>query len=395
MLPFPSRQGREVDELGICKMVVATPSKKDVVVCLMEFVGKEGKTEDQPAYVIYRCPKEDCVKKCVRFREGSGFSNPYRHLRTCYGRGRSSEEQEEILLTMYNDAIEAQGGTCIPTSATKRRSNITGTPAEKRAKLAKGQDSLVGAVAENGKSGKTSRSGMASVGDEVNYRTPVAIRQPDARKSTDSPSVPTPVESETENGTGNEAATEGAAATATVEVIPATAPSTPTSTPAPAAEPASESAGCTSKNADEANGSGSASSSATENGEAEAEVEVEKREAYKPADPKARLRTLKEKGVSKEHMKKLLAKELGEMMAAFLVSYDEHNVEMFNEFAQFIGEFFRHNLVQGWTLCAMNEREVKELVDAISHYFKHNCPGGKPIGLEVNLRCFIQAMSAA
>ena len=35
------------------------------------------------SYLVYKCPRPDCAKGDVSFLEGTGFKNPYSHLRSC------------------------------------------------------------------------------------------------------------------------------------------------------------------------------------------------------------------------------------------------------------------------------------------------------------------------
>lgn len=84
------------------------PTKKDVVVALMEMQGRDDPTTTTPAFVAYRCPRPGCRNPSVRFRSGTGYSNPYRHLRACYARGKPENEQIAVLNCLYAEAVKAR-----------------------------------------------------------------------------------------------------------------------------------------------------------------------------------------------------------------------------------------------------------------------------------------------
>ncbi len=84
---------------------------------LMKHIGTDVSTNHglSTNFLKYKCPKQTCGV-FVRFREKTGFSNPYRHLFSCYGMGKSSEEQEKILSELYEEVIELadkHGGTVL------------------------------------------------------------------------------------------------------------------------------------------------------------------------------------------------------------------------------------------------------------------------------------------
>jgi len=74
-------------------------SPKDVVLAVMTVAGKEtkkvtekGKEVDR-MFIALRCPKPSCAVKNISIKEGTGYMNPYSHLRACYGRGKGVAEQ--------------------------------------------------------------------------------------------------------------------------------------------------------------------------------------------------------------------------------------------------------------------------------------------------------------
>lgn len=94
-------------------------SPKEVVQAVMTLQSREKKsvTEKgqsvQRVFLSYRCPKPSCAVKVITFKEKSGFQNPYSHLRSCYGRGKSFAQQQSILEGMYTsarDTMEHSGG---------------------------------------------------------------------------------------------------------------------------------------------------------------------------------------------------------------------------------------------------------------------------------------------
>ena len=87
-------------------------SPKDVVLAVMNVAGKEtkkvtekGKEVDRK-FITLRCPKPSCAVKNISIKEGTGYMNPYSHLRACYGRGKGVAEQDAILHRMYKTACE-------------------------------------------------------------------------------------------------------------------------------------------------------------------------------------------------------------------------------------------------------------------------------------------------
>ena len=70
-------------------------SKKEVVHALMKYLGKEKRDVKgkQREFVINECLKPTCAFGKMFFQSGAGDQNSYRHLKACYGRGRTAEEQ--------------------------------------------------------------------------------------------------------------------------------------------------------------------------------------------------------------------------------------------------------------------------------------------------------------
>ena len=75
-----------------------TATKEDIVKLLCDYVGEEslpnGKTN-----IIYTCPSNKCKNELnqVRFLKGSGYTNPYNHLKTCLCNGNV-----DALIDLYN-----------------------------------------------------------------------------------------------------------------------------------------------------------------------------------------------------------------------------------------------------------------------------------------------------
>lgn len=91
-------------------------SKKEIVETLMTFVSKETKTVNGKCrtHITYRCPKPTCTTKLITFQDKSGFQNPYAHLRSCYGKGKTPHEQDKLLQALFSEARSAAknaGGT--------------------------------------------------------------------------------------------------------------------------------------------------------------------------------------------------------------------------------------------------------------------------------------------
>ena len=80
------------------------PTKKECVSILMDFLGKETDEETGVTYLKYRCPKPNCTNPVVRFRDNTGFSNPYSHLLRCFTRGKPAEEKTSIMIGLFNTA---------------------------------------------------------------------------------------------------------------------------------------------------------------------------------------------------------------------------------------------------------------------------------------------------
>eukprot|EP00171_Calliarthron_tuberculosum_P002072 IDg2072t1 len=84
------------------------PTKKDVVVALMKFEGRDEAIGTSYAFLTYRCRRPGCTKPSVRFKSGSGYSNPYRHLLSCYARGKPVAEQNLVVNRLYSEAVKAR-----------------------------------------------------------------------------------------------------------------------------------------------------------------------------------------------------------------------------------------------------------------------------------------------
>ncbi len=111
----------------IIKMSKANSSyrtPKDIVLSLMPFVKKETKLTSNKAtgnevskdFLHYRCPKPACPKPVVTFAEKTGFRNPFSHLQSCYGRGKTPQEQDFVLKPLFENArqdMERKGGTIL------------------------------------------------------------------------------------------------------------------------------------------------------------------------------------------------------------------------------------------------------------------------------------------
>ena len=77
------------------------PSQEDIVRSPMLYKGKETWTSTKITNLIYRYPNFNCIKHTIKFEEKSGYSNPYRHLRSCLGKDKTSEEQYILLRKLY------------------------------------------------------------------------------------------------------------------------------------------------------------------------------------------------------------------------------------------------------------------------------------------------------
>ncbi|KAI0556954.1 Ribonuclease H-like protein [Gracilaria domingensis] len=68
----------------------------------------------RPVYLQYKCPKATCVSPIVSFLDKSGFNNVYAHLRSYYGKDLNAEQQDKVLLDLYNKGLQVakqKGGT--------------------------------------------------------------------------------------------------------------------------------------------------------------------------------------------------------------------------------------------------------------------------------------------
>ena len=92
---------------------------KDVVLAVMTVAKTETKTVTEKGkdvdrkFITLRCPKPSCAVKLVTIKEKSGYMNPFSHLRSCYGKGKTLTQQDDILARMYKDACDkakASGG---------------------------------------------------------------------------------------------------------------------------------------------------------------------------------------------------------------------------------------------------------------------------------------------
>ena len=100
------------------------PSPKEVVVAIMKFEGRELRTvkdkrtgeEQERVFLKYRCPRPACLSPMVIFQDKAGYRNPYQHLRACYGRGKRSWEQDQLIKDLFVEArtsMEHKGGTIL------------------------------------------------------------------------------------------------------------------------------------------------------------------------------------------------------------------------------------------------------------------------------------------
>ena len=78
-------------------------SHKDSVNALMKFEGTETRTvktssgeEAQKNYLCYLCPNVT-HSKVIAFQAKSGFRNLADHLKMCYGKEKSTEEQDSTI----------------------------------------------------------------------------------------------------------------------------------------------------------------------------------------------------------------------------------------------------------------------------------------------------------
>ena len=98
--------------------VPKTRNQKEVVTSIMKCVGSEivssrGEGELTKKFVKYRCPNSGCVDPIVRFLEKSGFSNPYRHLLSCYARNQLIAAQQKVVSPLLAEArTEARRSGC-------------------------------------------------------------------------------------------------------------------------------------------------------------------------------------------------------------------------------------------------------------------------------------------
>ena len=86
-----------------------------VAKAVMKYEGLESTPGSSNPKLVYVCTKLGYGKK-VKFATKSGFSNPYQHLRSCYGRGLSIADQEKVLQELYEAARKDQrmhGGTIL------------------------------------------------------------------------------------------------------------------------------------------------------------------------------------------------------------------------------------------------------------------------------------------
>ena len=90
-----------------------------MVTSIMKYVRSEivpslGEGELTKKFVKYRCPNTRCVNPIVRFLEESEFSNPYRHLFSCYARNQSIAAQQQVvsrLLAETRTESQRSGGS--------------------------------------------------------------------------------------------------------------------------------------------------------------------------------------------------------------------------------------------------------------------------------------------
>lgn len=91
------------------------PTPKEVTQALMKFEGHETRDvhlgngdNDSVTYLKYSCPKPECSVRSISFRDKTGYKNPFTHLKSCYGKGMSSDEQTKRIYNMYRTAQEAK-----------------------------------------------------------------------------------------------------------------------------------------------------------------------------------------------------------------------------------------------------------------------------------------------
>lgn len=84
------------------------PKQKVVVLQLMEFFQTEQLSETSKngiaiprLFLFHKCPRKECSVKVIKFLDKTGYNNPFTHLRTCYGKGKSLAEQESHILGLY------------------------------------------------------------------------------------------------------------------------------------------------------------------------------------------------------------------------------------------------------------------------------------------------------
>ncbi len=71
------------------------------------------RNEVSKVFLHYRCPKPGCSKPIVTFGDKTGFHNPFSHLQSCYGRGKTLQEQDIVLKKLFEKArqdMERKGG---------------------------------------------------------------------------------------------------------------------------------------------------------------------------------------------------------------------------------------------------------------------------------------------
>ncbi len=105
-LEFPILQRRH---FGITDMSQSSPkpSPEHFVKSLMKFIRATSEPDSGNEKIFYLCPKPGCGRE-IKFISKSSFTNPYRHLLSCYGKGKRPAEQISVVLNLYQKAVEEQ-----------------------------------------------------------------------------------------------------------------------------------------------------------------------------------------------------------------------------------------------------------------------------------------------
>lgn len=54
--------------------------------------------------ITYYCPEPHLANPNITFEENCVFQNPYRHLKSCYEKGKHIFDQEKILIDIFENA---------------------------------------------------------------------------------------------------------------------------------------------------------------------------------------------------------------------------------------------------------------------------------------------------